>query len=448
VRKEHRDWLPQYPKESAAAYAERVKRTVLYDAYARSLETYAGLPFTNKIVVKDLPPELEYLNTDTDSLNSDLTSVCFDLLHSAIHLGVTHALVDFPYFDEENQPSIESAAIDKIRPYVIPITATNLIGWKTVREGGAEILDQIRILETETVADGEWGEKTVNVVRVVTRESISLYREDDKGKYSDTPDTTFPNNLKYVPLVTFYGKRTGHLTGKPALEGLAWQNLRHLQKTSDVDNIERMSCTPLLFGSGWPDGLDGGEIGPGKDITSTDKDAMFVYVETTGNGIPYNQKSIEKIEERMASLGADLVVRKSVDRQTLGSRKIDQSESISLLQVIVNRLEEGVSQIVDISADWVGIERPNLDVTIGDALNTPDGINFIDLLANFIIENDGMDVNSAVEELRRRGYLTDNYQIPDKPVTTKDNSDEDNLEDNNELDDTTKQPDEDLNDNE
>ena len=435
IRKESNTYLPRYPKESDPAYLERQKRSVLYSVYQRSLQTYAGLAFNRSVVVSDLPQELEYIKEDTDSLNTSLSSFGYDLLHDTIHFGLTHFLVEFPFFDEDNTPSLADMEEQKIRPYWVHISPTNLIGWRTELEGGLVKISQIRILESETVEDGEFGEQVLNSVRVITPDTISIYTANTKGEYPEEATKTWPNSLGYVPLVTIYGDKTGFLQGKPTLSGLADLNLRHYQKLSDLDNIERMVCTPLLAATGVEAGaLDGIDVGPGKLVSLSDPSSKLFYVEPTGGGIPHNQKSIENIEKRMGSLGGDLVLKQqAADRVTATARKIDQSESISILQVMIDRLEVALERGITISADYIELDKPKTNISIGDALTAPNGNNMIDYLVQYLLDNDGMDINQAANELKRRGHITENYDVKDTvPKPKEPNPNSETLEDNNE----------------
>ena len=422
IRKESATYLPRYPKESEEAYIERQKRTVLYSVYERSLQTYAGLAFNRSVVINDLPLELDYIKEDVDSLNTSLSSFGYDLLHDCIHFGLTHFLVDFPYYDEEHKPNLAAVKEQKIRPYSVHVSPTQLIGWRTKVEGGLVKIAQIRILESETVEDGEFGERVVDSVRVITPDTISIYTADGDGGYPDKPTRSWVNPLNYVPLVTVYGDKIGFLQGRPTLSGLADLNLRHYQKLSDLDNIERMVCTPLLAATGVAtEELKGLHVGPGQLVTMTAENAKLFYVEPTGGGIPFNQKSIENIEKRMASLGGDLVLKQqAADRVTATARKIDQSESISILQVIIDRLEVALERGVEISADYLDLPKPQTNISIGDALTAPNGNNMLDYLVQYLLDNDGMDITQAANELKRRGHITENYDVKDTVPKEKD----------------------------
>jgi hypothetical protein len=415
MRKEPHKWLPREPREKVDAHRIRVQRSVLYNAYKRTVMTLCGLPFASPVAVEKIKPDLAYLIEDADSMGSDITSLAFSLLKDQVHLGLTYILVDMPAI--EGKVTIKQQKDYKIRPYFSHISPTNLISWSYEKKGGLIELTEIRIKEEVYEKDG-WGEEEYDQIRVVTPEAFEIHREVNKGEWQVIE--SIPNNLGYIPLVTIYGNQEEFMTAYPPMEDLAWMNLRHYQQLSDHDTILHVASVPIMFGTGFDDGeMDGISVGPNTLITTSKENAKLIYVEHSGAAIGAAEKSLERVEERMAALGADLVVRKSVDRQTATSRKIDQSESISFLQIAINNLESGLQQAIAIAGDWIDVDGDNTIVNIGDNLDAgAGGPNTIDLLAAFLIENQGMNLEQAANELKRRGVLSDTFTPLKKEVET------------------------------
>jgi len=411
LRKDQQKWLPQEPKEDLYGYYNRLGRSVLYNAYGRTVTTLAGLPFESPVAVENIAPELEYLIEDADSMGSDLTNFAFSLLKDEVNRGITHILVDMPAV--EGKITLKQQKDYKIRPYFSYISPLNLISWSYEKVGGVINLTEIRIKE-EVYEKVGWGEVEHEQIRVITPESFDIYREfEEKGKEVWKLIESIPNNLGYIPLVTIYGNRDDFMTATPPMEDLAWLNLRHYQKLSDQDNIIHVASVPILYGSGFDDGeMTGIGIGPNTLLTNSKADAKLQYVEHSGAAIGAAETSLQRLEERMAAQGADLIIRKSVDRQTATSRKIDQSESISLLQIMINNLESGIQKAIEIAGDWLKIDGSGSVVNIGDSLDAGEaGPNMLDLLAKFVIDNQGMTIEQAVNELKRRGALSDTYEV-------------------------------------
>ena len=407
IRERRTDFLPQEPKESNTAYNNRLKKTFLYGAYSRTIRALAGLPFMAPVDIQKAPPSLDYLREDCDSMGTDITNLSHELLTDLLHKGVCHLLVDMP--EVEGQITIEQQSLLKIRPYFTRINPTNLIGWKIGRIGGNNILTEIRIKEVVIEQGDDWEEVEVEQVRVITPSTFELWQKtkDDWVQVSEAE-----NKLGYVPLVTAYGNKQGLLTGFPVLEDLAWLNLQHYIKLSDVANLEHLCNVPFILATGFVDGdLQGAEIGGNRLVTTDNSDADIKYVEPTGGSLADSRESIKEIETRMATMGSDVLTRRSVDRQTATARLMDRSESVSLLMVLINNLESEIQNAYKIAADWTSTTS-EVVVNIGTQLRSSDeGPNYIDIILKYIQEQGGMSVDQAISELQRRNALSDTYKI-------------------------------------
>ena len=423
MREDGRKWLPQEPKETNGAYENRLSRTVLYNAYRRTIQVLTGLPFVRAVIIDQVPSELEYLEQDCDSDDSDITDFAYSLLKDCIDFGKSHVYVDMPRVD--GTVTLADRELYKIRPYFAHICPANLISWDVAKIGGRNVLSRIRLKEEVYESDGEWGQNEIEQIHVVYPDRHEIWREEKKDEWFLYDE--YPNELGYIPLVTIYGNKTGFLTAEPPLEDLAWLNLRHYQKLSDLDNIEHVANVPILFGAGFEKGeLEGAEIGPNRAISCSKENSKLNYVEHSGNAIAASQKSIKDLEERMASLGSDLIIRKSVDRQTAAARKIDQSESISLLQLMINNVETGIEVAYKIAGDWIDIDVSDVSVTIGDNLDTSDSSspNLYDILIQRLIDEGSITSEQIVAELKRRGVLSDRFKVEESENNVENESQE------------------------
>ena len=131
MREEGVKWLPIEPKESWSAYYNRLNRTVLYGAYNRTVQALSGLPFRRAALIKNAPPDLEYLKEDCDSDGSDITSFSQRLLTDLLDFGKAHILVDMPIVTSGT--TLKDMEDNKIRPYLTHICPTSLISWENVK---------------------------------------------------------------------------------------------------------------------------------------------------------------------------------------------------------------------------------------------------------------------------------------------------------------------------
>lgn len=441
-------YLPKEPAEEKQAYHNRVCRTVLYGAYSRTVKSYSSMPFVDPIIIKNIPESLEYLLDDATSKKESLASLGGQLVSDTINYGLCHVLIDFPV-----SPGFSNLLEERqsgLRPTFSRISPLNLLSWTF--EG--EELAQIRIYEPVVTKIGEFGETTVDQIRVITPSTVSLYRmlvdskEEDSGSTHNpkfgTPSlstdgenaawTLFeshPNSLGKVGLVTGYGNKTGDLVAEPMLEELAWLNLRHYQKLSDLDNVEHVVNVPLLFGKGFAeDEVNTMEIGANTFVSSTEVNADLSYVEHSGDSIKAAQTSMDKIESRMIAMGADLLTQRSSGRQTATAKILDDTKSMSILEAIVRILEEVYEDSYKVAGEWLQLPAFKPSVTIGEGLD----LNQVD---NIVTELDSLHDKGKLStqdfqhELQRRGKLSDNVQLIDVVIKKDDSSNNNSNNDSN-----------------
>ena len=411
MRKKGRTWLPQNPRESDKAYEARLKRTFLLNTYKRTVDSLAAQPFIKAVQVDNVPPELQYLEEDADSTGRSLTEIAHETLWNQIHFGLGHILVDHPQV--EGEISLAEQRQLKIRPYFNPISPEYLIFHDGDRVGGVDVLQEVRFLEyTVERLDDSFMEDYVQRVRSITPDDFTTYLTSHPSV--DTPyeqESSADNQLGFVPLVTAYGNKTGFMTGKPALEDLAWLNLRHWQTSSEQANILHVIRVPILVAKGFGEGeLDGMEIGGDKAIVTSNSDAEVEYAEHSGAAVGAGAEDLEKLEKQMSTMGADLLFSKSVDRQTATARQIDKSESLSTIQLFLRSLESSIENAYRIAGEWAGVDASAVKVSVGDDMALPGAeANSVEDILN--LNERGMISDSIVlSELRRRGILSQSSQ--------------------------------------
>jgi len=436
-------YLPKEPKETKEAWEFRLQRTFLYNLYWRTITSLVGVAFIKPVVLSGVPPELEYLEFNFDGAGRSLTEICYALCVDSLHYGLVHGGVDFPQVDTSGM-SYGEFMNSGFKPYFNHINPSNLIGWRNESTSGVPVIEQVRVLETKTVAStlNEWSDKEVTYIKVHKAGITEIYAYDP-----ELPDQGYElvdlveNTLGYIPLLTSYSNKTGFMTGEPAMYDLAQINLRHYQSSSDQNNILHVARVPFLHASGFAEGeLDGTEIGANRMIVSSNPDSRISHVEHTGKAIGAGRQDLKDLEQQMATLGADMLISKGVGRMTATARKIDQSESLSTLQQTLRSVEQLIENAYVIAGDWLNIDVSDISVSIGDDLsvaNEPNPTNaLIALVASGLITDE-----QAVQEAKRQGILSSYFELSEErpsdqegfgeePEKFKEDSEED--EDNDE----------------
>jgi hypothetical protein len=407
MRKAGSTYLPQWPGESDDAYKARKDTATLFPAFPRTVEVLAGKPFSKPVTLTDdVPTRIkDWCDTDIDLQGRNLHAFAASLSEEALSHGITGILVDYPKATGARTKAEENAA--GIRPYWVHIHAGNILGWRSKRINGAEVFTQLRLLEQVIEDDGEFGEKMVEQVRVLTPGAWATYRKSEKVD----PTTNKPEwishedgvtTLDVIPFVPIYGRRTGFMTAVPPLLELAHMNVEHWQSKSDQQTILHVARVPILFGKG----LDGQPVivGAGSMVTVDSDKADLKYVEHTGAAIEAGRLSLLDLEDRMRQVGAELLVIKP-GKTTVAQTVAENEAGMCALQRLIEDVEDGIDQALSLTALWIKEAKGgNVQIFKDFGVATLAEAS-IDLLRDMNVDGTFSD-ESLFNEAKRRGYIS------------------------------------------
>ena len=417
MRNGKEQWLPKEPRESYTAYNNRLSRSFLYNAFRDTVDKLVSKPFSRPVTCQGmLPDRLEQVKDNMDMNGRDITQFAREMFTSAVTYGCTHILIDFPKFSPTATLADERAS--GVRPVFIHVQPTQVIGWRTeTKENGEDELVQVRIHERKIEADGLFGGKEIDYIRVYTPTTYELWRKDPASQQEDyVLVEEGEHSYGAIPLVTYYISRTGTMTASPPLEDLAWLNLAHWQSMSDQRNILRFARVGLLFAAGFSEEEmeEGITIGPSQLIRSTNSDAKVSYVEHNGNSIGAGQEDLTKLEERMKVLGLQPLVQRS-GNQTATGRALDESRTHTAIQAWIRSLENTLREAFEIAARWIKIELPSdfsIDINNDFGLSER-AVDDIDSLIKMRSTNQ-LSSKTFLQEVKRRGLLSEAVDVEEE----------------------------------
>ncbi len=403
-------YLPREPRESMEAYRNRLSRSVLYNAFADTVQKLVGKPFSKPVVVAaDTLEPIKGWCENIDLSGSNVTTFCREVFELGLTDGLTHLLVDFP-----RNPTGQTLADEqktKARPYIVPIKAINLIAWRSELINGVRTLTQVRIRENAVEADSTWGEKIVQRIRVLYPDRFELYEKQKKDwVIVDQGDIS----LGRVPLVTFYTGKIGFMSAKPPLLDLAHLNVQHWQSSSDQQHILHFIRFPLLHGAGFNQDQKEIEVGPNRMILSEDPLAKLTYVEHTGAAVNSGRQSLKDLEDKMDGMGAHLLSHRSGDA-TATAAALDTSKTNASLHDMVRRLENAMSEAFGLMALWSKLDAEHagsIDINEDFGLSIISGKDEDTLLKSRLAGE--LSRETYLNELKRRSVLRDDIDIEEE----------------------------------
>jgi hypothetical protein len=362
-------FLPKWSREEPNDYAYRLKTTVLFNCFGHTVDGLGGKPFVRPLGWSgDMSPEVSAWFPNIDLTGRSFHVFAQEVFKFSLAYGMSHVLIDFPVTTGVRTLAQEKAM--GARPYLIHIKANQILGWRSTMQNGGEMLTQVRILENVEVEDGPFATHTVEQVRVLEPGKWTTYRMKPRppvtnsfGVPQDVPDVwtlheTGTTTLDYIPLITFYARRTGFMTADSPLIDIADINISHWQVSSDMYSVLHTASVPILTVTGVERNDDGSaplEIGS-KAALMLPSGADAKFTEHSGKAVTAGFTALGNMEEQMRLLGAELLVKKP-GQATATQATLDTSQQRSELQAITGTFEDTLDQVINVMAQWAKISN-------------------------------------------------------------------------------------------
>jgi hypothetical protein len=337
MRKKHRRYLPQEPRELDESYDNRLARSVCPPYYQRLERMLAGMLTRKPVRLEDTSDSITEQLFDVDMQGNDLNVWTYETARKLVRYGHIGTLVDAP--------------TDGGRPYWVTYTPRQILGWRTELKDGQQALSMLRLSETVTVPDGEYGEKAVQQIRLLTPGGYQLHQKGDDGEFRITDEGT--TSLGEIPFSVAYSNRVGYLESRPPLEDIAELNLKVYQVQSDLDNQLHISAVPMLAFFGFPSAAEEVSAGPGEAIAFP-AEGKAEYIEPKGTSFDYQFKRLEQIAAQINELGLSAVLGQKLSAETAEAKRIDRSQGDSTMMVIAQNAQDMIDNCLQYHAQYLG----------------------------------------------------------------------------------------------
>jgi len=338
IRKGHRKFLFQEPRELDEAYDNRLQRSVLAPYYVRLERMLAGMLTRKPVRLDDVSDVIREQLFDVDLQGNDLQSWLFQTSKICIRYGHVGVLVDAPASGENG------------RPYWVSYTPRDILGWRSELKDGKQELTQLRLQEKIVVPDGLYGEKQVEQVRVLTPGAFEIHQKDQQGDFKVVDEGR--TSLSAIPFSVAYSNRMGVLESIPPLADIAELNLQHYQVQSDLSNQLHISAVPMLAIFGFPQSAEEISAGPGEAISlPSESDAK--YIEPAGNSYDAQFRRLEQIASQINELGLAAVLGSKLVGETAEAKRIDRSQGDSTMMVVAQQMQDMIDNCLRFHAEYM-----------------------------------------------------------------------------------------------
>ena len=338
IRKGHRKYLPQEPRELDESYDNRLMRSTLAPYYVRLERMLAGMLTRKPVRLEDVSDTVTEQLFDVDLQGNDLNVWTYETARKCIRYGHVGVLVDAP------------KAGDNGRPYWTQYTPRDILGWRSEIKDGKQQLTQLRLMETITVPDGVYGEKQVQQVRVLTPGAFEIHQKDKKGDFVLVDEGS--TSLSEIPFAVAYSNRVGVLESRPPLADIAELNLKAYQVQSDLDNQLHISAVPMLAIYGFPQSAEEISAGPGEAMALPET-ARAEYIEPGGNSYSAQFQRLDQIASQINELGLAAVLGQKLSAETAEAKRIDRSQGDSTMMVIAQQMQDLIDNCLQFHAEYM-----------------------------------------------------------------------------------------------
>ena len=380
LRENSEAFLPLEPREDYDAYLARVNRSVFSPFTQRLIRAATGLVLRKPITLTGDPYWTEMFKMDVDGCKSDLDEYARRVLMCSLTYGQSHILVDYPA--PSGALSLAEERQQNRRPYWIEVDPTNLYGWRLDRESNYGNLIQARIAEKAVLPDGDFGEKVYDQIRVIEPGRYRVFRKKEQiEEMYDVSDNSVTGNFEMgsadkdykqvesgnfslgeIPLVTIYSGKVDNLVSKPPLLDIAYLNLAHFQRQADLIHSLHVASQPMLVMEGYDDQTKDLAISVNYAMATQPGNKIY-YVEPASSAFDAQSAEIKELQMQMATLGISTLSQQKFVAESADARRLDRVDTNSMLAMVSMELEQKLQKAFNLSAEYVGIEPPEVKIS-------------------------------------------------------------------------------------
>lgn len=354
IRRRHRRYLPQEPRELDESYDRRLSTSICPPYYQRLERMLAGMLTRKPVRLNDTSDQIREQLFNVDLQGNDLNVWTYETARKMIRYGHVGVLVDAPR--------------DGGRPYWTSYTPRDILGWRTEIIDGEQKLMQLRLSESIIVPDGDYGEKEVQQIRVLSPGEFKLFQRDEKkGDFRVVDEGR--TSLNRIPFAVAYSNRVNTLESRPPLEDIANLNLKAYQIQSDLDNQLHISAVPMLAFYGFPSAAEEVSAGPGEAIAFP-ADGRAEYIAPSSDAFASQFQRLDQIEKQINELGLSAVLGQKLSAETAEAKRLDRSQGDSTMMVIAQNMQDMIDNCLQFHAQYLGDRQPGSCYVNRDFLGT------------------------------------------------------------------------------
>ncbi len=337
--------------EGRKSYAKYLSLAYFYGATGRTVDGLNGLIFS-KDPVKELPTQVEYLDTNADGKQSSLRKIAQNATNEAFISPQSAFLVDFPKV--EAQMSVAQMEASNARPKILHYPFDSIINWYYESVNNELKLSLVILKECVDVRDGyeinkEMQYRVLELIDGVYHQG--LYDSEGEPIVDLSPVIVNGERSNEIP---FFFIRVG-AEKKSVINDLVDANLNHYRFFADYAAKEHASAFPVFYETGVQGDDMNVMIGPGAKWSSMIDTAQFGVLQTQSDGGSM-RTYLSDMEQRMAALGAEMLKPRVSGAESAEAKSLDQVAQNSTTANVANNVSEALTKAINFCSRWLGGE--------------------------------------------------------------------------------------------
>jgi hypothetical protein len=355
--------IPREPEEPDDAYQRRIFHAVMPPFLNRLAAQAAGTILRKGIHLEGGDEEFwtEWAK-DVTGDGTPLNEFARRLLVNSLLFGHDSVLVDYPDASTAPRTLAEEQSLKDRKPYLVPINAQQILGWRTEGNRAMGKLRQVRYMEMVCETEGPFGESLVEQIRVLEPGTWQLWRRDEAASTGWSLYKSGETTIDEIPLQTVYSNRLGTLLSRPPLLEVAYLNLSYAQRFTDYHFAIHVGASPILI-------LKGFDQDTGKPVGLSVNTAVLLppdgdgyYVEPRSDAFDAQLKCLQTLEEQISSLGINTLAKQNITNAAAEAKRLDRIDSDSIMSIISEDLARAIESVVKIAGEYAGVEPPTVTI--------------------------------------------------------------------------------------
>jgi predicted secreted protein len=423
IRRMAEEIIPREPREDLDAYNRRIFHATMPPFLQRLASQAAGTILRKGVELKGDPYWQEWAK-DVTGDGMSLNEFARQRLNQAILYGHSSVMVDYPSADAPASLAAEREN-KALAPYLIPVECSQILGWRTEGNRASTELTQVRIRERLIEPVGDFGEKVFDQVRVMEPGKYQIWRNvpSTQALPGGTPGgwqlfEEGTTSVDDIPLVTVYGNRLGTLVSRPPLLEVAYLCLAYCQRFTDYHNSIHVGASPILVLRGFdPDNDSPLGLSVNTAIVLPPEGGAE-YVQPTSAAFDAQLQCLQTLEEQISRLGINTLTQQNLTNIAASSKRLDRTDQDSMMAVLAADLTGALQEVLEIAADYAGVECPEVIIRQDYENRLVDGNQITAFLQLFM--QGAISQETLLEILQQGEVLPPGLDIDEEITRTRD----------------------------